>query len=157
VRRSVDAPDPFGSQRAATPVDSHLVDGRTGTDCDVLACHWLDLAGIASLRPPAKPRNVDHPPAAVAGDVDIEARQWSLSDEAVGDLHSRARDPPRAGSTIVSSRDRGAVVGASPWLENRAARAGEGSPARACLDGRFVTYEQRCQLTQPDPRTVIDR
>jgi hypothetical protein len=32
-----------------------------------------------------------------------------------------------------------------------------GSPARAYLDGRFVTYEQRCQLTQPDPGTVIDR
>ena len=72
------------SQRAATPVDSHLVDRRTGTDRDVLACHWLDLAGIASLCPPAKLRNVDHPPAAVAGDVDIEAGHWSLSDEAVG-------------------------------------------------------------------------
>lgn len=28
-----------GSQRAATPVDSHLVDGRSATDRDVLACH----------------------------------------------------------------------------------------------------------------------
>ena len=28
-----------GSQRAATPVDSHLVDGRSGTDRDVRACH----------------------------------------------------------------------------------------------------------------------
>ena len=72
-----------GSQRAPTPVDSHLVDGRTSTDRDVLACHWLDLAGIASLRPPAKLRNVDHPPAAVAGDIDIEAGHWSLPDEAV--------------------------------------------------------------------------
>jgi hypothetical protein len=41
------------------------------------------LAGIASLRPPAKLRNVDHPPAAVAGDVDVEVGHWSLSDEAV--------------------------------------------------------------------------
>ena len=28
-----------GSQRAATRVDSHLVDGRSGADRDVLACH----------------------------------------------------------------------------------------------------------------------
>jgi len=28
-----------GSQRAPTPVDSHLIDGRTSTDRDVLACH----------------------------------------------------------------------------------------------------------------------
>ena len=34
--------------------------------------------------PPAKLGNVDHPPAAVAGDVDIEAGHGSLSDEAVG-------------------------------------------------------------------------
>jgi hypothetical protein len=32
-----------------------------------------------------------------------------------------------------------------------AARAGEGgSPTRACLGRRFFTYEQRCQVTQPD-------
>src|SRR4029077_14052753 len=66
------------------PVDSHLVDRRSRTDRDVLACHQLDLAGIAGSCPLAKLGNVDHPPAAVAGDVDIEAGHWSLSDEAVG-------------------------------------------------------------------------
>jgi hypothetical protein len=111
----------------------------------------------------------------VLADV-VAARPWLVGDKPVapgGDLlrittHTCLRHNHRAlrrrriaaGLAVpchVSSRDCGAVVGASPWLENRAARAGEGSPARACLDGRFVTYEQRCQLTQPDPRTVIDR
>jgi hypothetical protein len=54
------------SHRGATPIDRHLVDGRSGTDRDVLACHQLDLAGKACLCPPPKLGNVDQPPAAVA-------------------------------------------------------------------------------------------
>ena len=67
-----------GLKCAATPVDRHLVDGRSGTDGDVLTCHRLNLAGIASLRQPAKFGNVDRPPAAVTSDVDVEAGHWSL-------------------------------------------------------------------------------
>ena len=83
---------------------------------------WLDLAGIASLRPPAKLRNVDHPPAAVAGDVDVEVGHWSLSDEAV-EVFTHEHEIGNAPVQRSSGHDAivAAAVDASLWL---------GKPAR---------------------------
>ena len=100
-----------GSQRAPTPVDSHLVDGRTSTDRDVLACHLARPRGTASLRPPAKLRNADHPPAAVAGDIDIEAGHWSPSlDEAV-EVFTQEH---KIGQAPVQRPSGHAIVGSTP-------------------------------------------
>ena len=83
---------------------------------------WLDLAGIASLRPPAKLRNMDHPPAAVAGDVDVEVGHWSLSDEAV-EVFTHEHEIGNAPVQRSSGHDAivAAAVDASLWL---------GKPAR---------------------------
>jgi hypothetical protein len=61
---------------------------------------------------------IHHPPAAVAGDVDIEAGHWSLHDEAVGVFtheHEIGQAPVQRPSGHAD------VVDASPWLESRAA------------------------------------
>jgi hypothetical protein len=57
---------------------------------------------------PAQLGDVDHPPAAVAGDIDIEAGHWSLPDEAVGVLtheHEISQAPVQrsSGHAIVAA------------------------------------------------------
>src|SRR4029079_13996097 len=80
---------------------------------------------------------MDHPPAAVAGDVDVEVGHWSLSDEAV-EVFTHEHEIGNAPVQRSSGHDAivAAAVGASLWLRHpgRAAASGPsrwlGKPAR---------------------------
>jgi hypothetical protein len=105
----------------------------------------------SELASAAKLRNVDHPPAAVAGDVDVEVGHWSLSDEAV-EVFTHEHEIGNAPVQRSSGHDAivAAAVDASLWLGKPARPA----PARGhrrgpVWGGRFFTFEQRCRLMQP--------
>ena len=121
---------------------SHLVDGRTSTDRDVLACHWLDLAGIAS--PPSLGMWTIHQPA-VAGDIDIEAGHWSLPDEAV-EVFTQEHEIGQA--PVQRPSGHAVVVDASPWLESRAAEQ------RLLATVRWSIREQGWRAVEPAGRML---